>query len=69
VSRQYFRAPNGRFASPAKFEWALRAETGAYRPRLTVEPSRPDIPTLTDAVPEPPMPFWWRWWLFLSGQA
>ncbi len=67
MSRQYFRSADGRFASAARFEWEMR-ETGAYRPVLRVEPSRPDIPTLTEVVTER-MPFWWRWWLFMSGQT
>lgn len=62
-----FRAANGRYANREQFAW-VEAPTGAFRPSLTVEPSRPDIPTLTDAVTER-MPFWWRWWLFLSGQT
>jgi hypothetical protein len=61
-----FRAANGRYAKREQFAW-VEAPTGAFRPSLTVEPGRPDIPTLTDAVE--PMPFWWRWWLFLSWQA
>jgi hypothetical protein len=54
-----FRAANGRYAKREQFAW-VEAPTGAFRPSLTVESGRPDIPTLTDIVRRPPVSLWRR---------